>query len=58
MRESSTNPGAINWNALIEEAAASGLGEDQIGPSVGRPLSSVAKLIDEWLYMTITAGVR
>jgi hypothetical protein len=43
-------------NTLIEEAAASGVGEDEIGPSVGRPMSSVAKLIDEWLYMTITAG--
>jgi hypothetical protein len=45
-------------NALIEEAAAGGLEEDEIGPSVGRPLSSVAKLIDEWLYMTLTAGAR
>ncbi len=45
-------------NALIEEAAARGLDEDAIGASVGRPRSSVAKLIDEWLYMTVTAGAR
>ena len=41
---------------LIEEANARGVDEDEIGPLVGRPLSSVAKLIDEWLYQTVTAG--
>jgi hypothetical protein len=45
-------------NDLIEEAHACGVGEDEIGSLVGRPLSSVAKLIDEWLYQTVTAGVE
>lgn len=43
--------------ALIAEAAASGLEEGEIGASLGRPMSSVARLIDEWLYQTVTAGV-
>jgi hypothetical protein len=43
---------------LIEEAHARGVDEDEIGRLVGRPLSSVAKLIDEWLYQTLTAGVE
>jgi hypothetical protein len=43
--------------ALIAEAAAAGVDEDDIGASLGRPLSSVARLIDEWLYQTVTAGV-
>jgi hypothetical protein len=29
---------------------------DEIGPYLNRPASSVAKLIDEWLYATITGG--
>jgi hypothetical protein len=45
-------------NALIAEAIANGLDEDLIGPSVGRPVSSVAKLIDEWLYRTVTEGAE
>jgi hypothetical protein len=48
-----------SWaNELIEEAANEGLGEDEIGSSVGRPMSSVAKLIDEWLYQTMTRNVE
>lgn len=45
-------------NALIVEASARGIDEDDIGPCVGRPLSSVAKLIDEWLYRTVTGGAE
>jgi hypothetical protein len=29
----------------------------QIGPHLNRPTSSVAKLLDEWLYATITGGL-
>jgi hypothetical protein len=43
-------------NDLIAEASTRGVEEADIGRLVGRPLSSVAKLIDEWLYQTITAG--
>ena len=43
---------------LIQEAALGGLTEAEIGPSLGRPDSSVAKLIDEWLYQTITRRVH
>ena len=34
-----------------------GLTPDEIGPYLGRPASSVAKLIDEWLYATVTGGL-
>ena len=34
-----------------------GLKPAEIGPFLGRPASSVAKLIDEWLYATITGGL-
>jgi hypothetical protein len=42
---------------LVAEATERGIAEDEIGVSLGRPASSVAKLIDEWLYRTITGGV-
>jgi hypothetical protein len=45
-------------SALIEGGRRRRVDEDEIGPSVGRPESSLARLIDEWLYMTITAGAR
>jgi hypothetical protein len=44
--------------SLVREAAERGLAEDAIGHALGRPESSVAKLIDEWLYMTITRRVE
>jgi hypothetical protein len=43
--------------ALVREGSELGLAPSEIGPNLGRPLSTVAKLIDEWLYMTITQGV-
>jgi hypothetical protein len=43
--------------ALVSEASGRGISSDMIGVTLRRPLSSVAKLIDEWLYMTITRGV-
>lgn len=47
-----------SWaQAIVTEAAGRGIAEPDIGPSLGRPLSSVAKLVDEWLYTTITGGV-
>lgn len=47
-----------SWaQALVAEAEDRGIAEAEIGPSLGRPASSVAKLIDEWLYTTITGGV-
>lgn len=45
------------WAAAIEEEGkALGLTSAEIGPAIGRPKSSVAKLIDEWLYATVTRG--
>ena len=45
------------WAESIEaEGQQLGLNADEIGPHLGRPKSSVAKLIDEWLYGTITGG--
>jgi hypothetical protein len=48
-----------NWAQNLEaEASRLGLEPGEIGPSLHRPASSVAKLIDEWLYATITGGLR
>jgi hypothetical protein len=45
------------WAASLEaEGQELGLKPSEIGPHLGRPASSVAKLIDEWLYATITGG--
>jgi hypothetical protein len=47
-----------NWAQDLEaEADTLGLKASEIGPSLHRPQSSVAKLIDEWLYATITGGL-
>ena len=47
-----------NWARGLEaEAGSLGLNPSEIGPSLGRPASSVAKLIDEWLYATVTGGL-
>ena len=47
-----------SWAAGLEaEGRAIGLKAEEIGPHLGRPKSSVAKLIDEWLYATITVGL-
>lgn len=44
-----------SWaRALVTEAKKEGLQRRQIGNAVGRPNSSVAKLIDEYLYQVIT----
>jgi hypothetical protein len=46
-----------DWaQALEAEARAQGLQPAGIGPFLGRPGASVAKLIDEWLWATITGG--
>jgi hypothetical protein len=42
---------------LEEEGRALGLKSREIGPHLGRPESSVAKLIDEWLYATVTRAI-
>jgi hypothetical protein len=39
------------------EARQLGLAPEEIGPYLHRPASSVAKLIDEWFYATITGGL-
>jgi hypothetical protein len=45
------------WAQNLEtEARNLGQKPSEIGPHLGRPTSSVAKLIDEWLYGTITGG--
>jgi hypothetical protein len=45
------------WARELEaEGHALGLRPGQIAAHLGRPGSSVARLIDEWLYATITAG--
>ena len=41
---------------LDAEGRELGLAPGKIGPYLNRPNSSVAKLIDEWLYGTITGG--
>lgn len=47
------------WAQDLEaEASELGLAPGEIGAYLGRPASSVARLIDEWLYTTITAGRR
>jgi hypothetical protein len=47
-----------SWAVSLEaEGRDLGLRPTQIGPYLGRPASSVAKLIDEWLYATITGGL-
>jgi hypothetical protein len=38
------------------EARAEGIEEEDIGPNVGRPESSLAKVLDECNYLTITRG--
>jgi hypothetical protein len=43
---------------LEAEAEELGLAPGGIGAHLGRPASSVARLIDEWLYTTITAALR
>jgi hypothetical protein len=46
-----------SWAQGLEaEGQQLGLKPEDIGPHLGRPKSSVAKLIDEWLYGTITGG--
>lgn len=43
------------WAQDLEaEARQLGMAPEEIGPCLHRPASSVAKLIDEWLYATIT----
>jgi hypothetical protein len=47
-----------SWARDVEaEAGRLGLSPEEIGPYLHRPDSSVAKLIDEWLYATITGGL-
>lgn len=54
---------AILWNSVKDtlppenKGLEAGLKPTEIGPYLGRPASSVAKLIDEWLYATITGGL-
>lgn len=43
--------------ALETEAVERGIDPAAVGPAIGRPNSSTAKLIDEWLYQTLTRGV-
>jgi hypothetical protein len=46
------------WAQDLEaEGRGLGLKPGEIGPYLNRPVSSVAKLIDEWLYATITGGL-
>ena len=46
------------WATNLEaEGRQLGLQPGEIGPYLHRPASSVAKLIDEWLYDTITGGL-
>ena len=46
------------WAVSLEaEGRELGLEPNDIGLYLGRPASSVAKLIDEWLYATITGGL-
>ena len=46
------------WARDLEaEARQLGLAPEEIGPYLHRPASSVAKLIDEWFYATITGGI-
>ena len=43
---------------IVAEARDAGILERDVGPELGRPDSSVAKLIDEYLYETITRRWR
>jgi len=46
------------WAQSLEaEGLNLGLKPSEIGPYLNRPVSSVAKLIDEWLYATVTGGL-
>jgi hypothetical protein len=46
------------WATSLEtEGRQLGLQPSEIGPYLNRPASSVAKLIDEWLYATVTGGL-
>ncbi len=49
-------PGGKQIREIVAEAAGRGVDEAGIGMAVGRPLSSLAKLIDEYLYTAITRG--
>jgi hypothetical protein len=42
--------------ALEQEASRRGIGPEEIGRALGRPASSVAKLIDEWLWAAISGS--
>jgi len=42
--------------ALEQEASQRGIGPEEIGRDLGRPASSVAKLIDEWLWAAISGS--
>jgi hypothetical protein len=43
---------------LVEEAALKGIGQDAIAKEVGRPDSTLPKLVDEYYFITITRGRR
>ncbi len=47
---------ARTWARELDAEAAGG-NIESIAAYVGRPDSSVAKLLDEWLYLTLTRGV-
>jgi hypothetical protein len=42
--------------ALEQETSQRGIGPEEIGRALGRPASSVAKLIDEWLWAAISGS--
>lgn len=47
------------WAIMIEvQAGNAGVSLDKVGTSVGRPQSSVAKLIDEYSYQVVTRNHR
>lgn len=43
-------------NALVEEGERRGLTPRDVPDSLGRPASSLAKILDEYLYLTISRG--
>jgi hypothetical protein len=43
---------------IISSAAAAGIAANKIGPAVSRPNSTVAKLIEEYLYQVVSRGKR
>ena len=43
---------------IVDDAATAGIPASEIGPAVSRPTSSVAKLIDEYLYQVVSRGKR